>query len=84
MLAGTIAMLLTAAQSATAETPSRRTTAADDPNRMICRAPEPVLGSRVARRRVCRTAAQWREHEVNRQAMQRDIQNTQSVVATDF
>lgn len=41
----------------------------DDPNRMICEKQE-VLGSRLASKRVCKTAAEWEaEKRNNRQAI---------------
>ena len=33
----------------------------NDPNEMVC-INESVIGSRLAKRRVCRTRAQWEEH----------------------
>ena len=51
----------------------RAAPAAEDPDRIICRAPEPVLGSRVARRRICRTLAEWRAFEEDREQMRRDL-----------
>ena len=80
MLAGTIAMLLltmqTNAASGQSGTAPRAGGGRDDPDRMICRSPEPVLGSRVARRRICRTRAQWQAFEEDRQQLRRDIQNS--------
>lgn len=41
----------------------------DDPNRMICEKQE-VLGSRLASKRVCKTAAEWEaEKRQNRQSI---------------
>ena len=76
MLAATLALMLMASgaddnQSRSAN-PSR---AEDDPDRLICRAAEPVLGSRIARRRICRTVAQWRTFEADRAQLRRDLQN---------
>ena len=34
----------------------------NDPNEMVC-INEAVIGSRLAKRRVCRTRAQWEEHQ---------------------
>ena len=53
----------------------------DDPDRVICRAATPVLGSRVAMRRTCRTRAEWQAYEQDRQQMRRDIQNAGKDVA---
>ena len=78
MLAGTIALLLLSSQAATAQAPARAANArpAPNPDQMICRAPEPVLGSRVARRRICRTRAEWQAFEGDRAQLRRDIQNS--------
>ena len=46
-----------------------------DPDQIICRAPEPVLGSRVARRRICRTRAEWQAFEEDRHQLRRDLNN---------
>lgn len=70
MLTGLIAMLL--ALSVGSE-PARPSPAAEDPDRVICRAPQPVLGSRVARRRICRTVAEWRAFEEDRAQYRRDL-----------
>ncbi|HEX8642739.1 MAG TPA: hypothetical protein VF702_02365 [Allosphingosinicella sp.] len=66
----TITMLLLAAQGAPAAQPK----AAENPDQVICRAPQPVLGSRVATRRVCRTRAEWRAFEADRAQYRRDLQ----------
>jgi hypothetical protein len=80
MLTGTIAMLLISLQGANASPPptTAQQRAADAANldQVICRAAEPVLGSRVARRRICRTRAQWQSFEDDRAALRRDIQNS--------
>ena len=65
---GTIAMLLMAAASTP---PAVRD--GEDPDRVVCRASEPVLGSRVARRRLCRTVAEWRAFDADRAQMRRDL-----------
>ena len=49
------------------------TIAQEDPERMICRAAEPELGSRLRMRRMCRTAEQWRQYEADMAQMRRDI-----------
>jgi hypothetical protein len=43
-----------------------------DPDKVICRAAEAKLGSRIATRRVCRTASEWDLYEVDREQFQRD------------
>ena len=74
MLVGTIALMLAAGAGEMQNNGTRR--GAEDPDQMICRSPEPVLGSRVARRRICRTRAQWQAFEEDRAQMRRDIQNS--------
>jgi hypothetical protein len=49
---------------------SQRTTGSSE--RLICRT-RPVLGSRIARQRVCRTAADWRLYETDLEQSRRDI-----------
>lgn len=64
------------AEAATdAPTSAVATNADEDPDRMICRRPVPVLGSRVRMRRMCMTASQWRVYREGRDAMRRDWQN---------
>ena len=77
MLSATIAMLLLAAQAAGSPPAQegRIQAAIANPDQVVCRAPEPVLGSRVARRRVCRTRAEWRAFEADRAQLRRDLQN---------
>lgn len=73
MLTAVITMLLFAQQSAGGQAGAARGAANLD--QIICRASEPVLGSRVARRRICRTRAQWQAFEEDRAQLRRDIQN---------
>ena len=78
MLSGTIAMLLLTAQAA-ATPPARQgriDAAIENPDQVICRAAEPVLGSRVARRRVCKTRAEWRMFDADRAQLQRDLRDS--------
>ncbi|HZF96496.1 MAG TPA: hypothetical protein VEZ20_16660 [Allosphingosinicella sp.] len=79
MLAGTIALLLLSspAPTAPAATPAPAANArpAPDPDEVICRASEPVLGSRVARRRICRTRTEWQAFEDDRRQLRRDLMN---------
>lgn len=78
MLSGTVAMLLLALQASGDPTAGRGrvAAAAANPDQVICRAAEPVLGSRVARRRVCRTRAEWRQFEADRAQLRRDLQDS--------
>lgn len=73
MLSGTIAALLLMLQAAPAGQ-SRAGAAAENPDDMICRAPEPRLGSRVARRRVCRTRAEWQAASSDNSQRLRDLE----------
>lgn len=50
--------------------------AQDNPDRMICRAVQLQLGSRLRPVRTCRTAAQWVLFESDREQLRRDIQNS--------
>ncbi len=77
MLAGTIALLLAGLQggSGQAAAPAAGARPAQNLDQVICRAAEPVLGSRVARRRICRTRAEWQAFEDDRAQLRRDIQN---------
>ena len=45
----------------------------DDDNRIICEAPRPRLGTRLVQTKVCRTAAEWRIYQSDRDQMQRDL-----------
>ena len=81
MLGGMLTVVLMFAQAASGSPPSgasarsNQTTTGGDPDQMICRRAEPVLGSRVATRRICRTRAQWQAFEEDRAQMRRDMQN---------
>ena len=78
MLSETIALLVLTLQAGGGQ-PTARAGAApalENPDEMVCRAAEPVLGSRVARRRICRTRAQWRAFESDRAQLRRDIQDS--------
>jgi len=79
MLAETIALLLmgSPAPAVPAATPAPAANArpAPDLDEVICRAAEPVLGSRVARRRICRTRAEWQAFEDDRRQLRRDLMN---------
>ncbi|HEX8643747.1 MAG TPA: hypothetical protein VF702_07515 [Allosphingosinicella sp.] len=72
MLSAIVAMFLLASPSSGAA-PRPASPAVENPDQVICRAPAPVLGSRVARRRICRTRAEWRAFEVDRAQMRRDL-----------
>lgn len=77
MIEAVLAALLMAspATPAAQPAPARTSARAEDPDQMICRQAEPVLGSRVARRRICRTRAQWQAFEEDRQQLRRDLNN---------
>jgi len=75
MLLETIALLLVAASPDPRADAPRRPAGADRPDRVICRAQESVTGSRLARRRVCRTVAEWRAYEVDREQFRRELMN---------
>ena len=79
MLEGLATVLLLYAQAAGGAQSTRGTqnltTTGGDPDQMICRAAQPVLGSRVVRRRICRTRAEWQAFEDDRSQLRRDIQN---------
>ena len=77
MLLETFAMLFLLVQGSAnpASSQSGSVAVAENPDQIICRAAEPKLGSRVARRRMCRTRAQWRAYEADRQQLQRDLNN---------
>jgi hypothetical protein len=68
--------LLLAATAASAEAPTASAThnAASDPNEMVCRT-SGELGSRLNRRRVCMTRAQWAERQ---REQRQDIERAQT------
>ena len=45
----------------------------ENPDRMICREAQLVLGSRTRAVRTCKTAAQWVQFETDREQLRRDI-----------
>ncbi len=57
---------------------TRKTEVNGDPNQIVC-VREDVVGSRVATRRVCRTRAEWAEHQQQtRQVIERVQFNKQT------
>ena len=44
-----------------------------DDNRVICEAPRPRIGSRLAMTKICRTASEWKIYEADREQMHRDM-----------
>ena len=65
------------ATAAAAQAPTESTTKVgpnQDPNQVVC-INERETGSRVASRRVCRTRAQWAEHEAEQR---RTVERTQT------
>ncbi len=45
-------------------------------DKVICKRGEPVLGTRTKIVKVCRTAAEWHAYRLDRQQIQRDLQNS--------
>src|ERR687893_209066 len=45
----------------------------DDPDRVVCEAAKAATGSRLAKKRDCRTVAQWRVYNVDRERQRRDL-----------
>lgn len=56
---------------------------AKDPDKVICKRDEPVLGSRTATRKTCRTAAEWQVVEGDREQFRRDLRHMGRVPATE-
>jgi len=73
MLFGTVAIISLAAMQLPQTGTSRR---AEDPDRTVCRASQAVTGSRTAQRRVCKTVAEWRAYEQDRERLRREMMNT--------
>ncbi len=68
-----LSILLAASLSAApAAAPSNTPTDEANRDRMICRS-RPVLGSRIARQRICMTGEQWRLHANDLEQSRRDI-----------
>lgn len=44
-----------------------------DDDQIICEAPRPQIGSRLAMTKVCRTASEWKIYEADREQMHRDM-----------
>ena len=45
----------------------------DDENRVVCEAAKNATGSRLAKKRDCRTVAQWRVYNIDRERQRRDL-----------
>ena len=87
MLVRLFALVIVVATPAMAATPSaaqQQSSTASDPNEKICES-LPVIGSRLAKKRVCATRAEWEEQRrQDRQAVeqiQKQIAGPCSVVA---
>lgn len=76
MFAATFALMLLAQAGSQAPGSPGPARPAEDPDQVICRAPQAMLGSRVAQRRTCKTRAEWRAFEEDRAQLRRDIQNS--------
>ena len=76
MAVGAVAATTAIAQ-AEADTTSRRAPN-NDPNQIVC-VVEHETGSRVRARRICRTRAEWAEHEAE---MRRTVERTQMFKVT--
>jgi len=46
----------------------------DNPDKIICRPTEPPAGSRIPTKKVCRTIAEWKQHEIDLGNFRRDLQ----------
>jgi hypothetical protein len=68
MLTPLVALLFVAAEPAT---PALQVSAEPDNERLICRT-RPMLGSRIARQRVCKTAQEWRVYDEDLRQARRD------------
>jgi hypothetical protein len=51
------------------------TMASADPDKMICKRSQPVLGTRLKQMRMCKTSAEWKAYEMDREQARRDISN---------
>lgn len=67
VLGGTAAMAQTSADPGSNRGPN------NDPNQVVCRS-EAEIGSRVSRRRVCRTRAEWQELQVEQRKTTERVQ----------
>jgi hypothetical protein len=66
MMRWTVGLALVASAAAPGLAAPKKSAAADDPNREICRS-QSVVGSRLNRVRVCMTAQQWEELKLQEQ-----------------
>jgi hypothetical protein len=57
-------------------------TALSDPDKVVCEQSEPVVGSRLQRKRRCMTKAEWQTYKADRAQLGRDIQNNPAAVST--
>jgi hypothetical protein len=72
MLALILFVSLNAAQSVEDSTAARAEPQPGSKERLICRS-RPMLGSRIASRRVCKTVEEWRIYEADLEQSRRDI-----------
>jgi hypothetical protein len=56
--------------------------ASADPDKMICKKSEPVLGTRLKTRRICKTSAEWKAYDADREQFRRELNNAQTCTAT--
>jgi len=72
MLTFILFLALGGAQTAAETIPTESTAEEPSRHRLICRS-RPVLGSRIARQRICKTEEEWRVYEDDLEASRRDI-----------
>ena len=83
--AAVVTVLLAASAAAIAQAPRAATTTTkigpnQDPNQVVC-VSQSEIGSRLNRRRVCRTRAEWAEHE---RLYRQDIEQAQQQSQTGY
>ena len=73
MLAMILFVSLSGSQAATqARAPEASPPPPPNPNRQICRS-RPIVGSRIAQQRICRTAAEWAIYDNDLEQSRRDL-----------
>ena len=73
-------LVATAAVAHSQGAPGTRRGPSGDPSEVVC-VSEGQIGSRLARRRVCRTRAEWAEHQIEHK---QEIQRAQHQMQTQY
>ena len=80
MLALAATAALAQGPSPSSDAPTARSRGAGDPNQIVC-VRQNAIGSRIAPRRVCRTRAEWKQHQAE---FKREVESAQQQMESRY